>query len=84
MDRWGVNYGWLDLVRIGFRPLKDEVSPNDGIICSELVAQLLVAASLSLPEPFPSQEMAKRISDRAMDDFSLYSPKDAWKMITGE
>lgn len=75
MERWGRNYGFLELARYLIKPLR-RVKPDGGYTCSEFGVSMLVAASLSLEKPFPTAEIASHIAGIRNADLSLISPKD--------
>lgn len=75
MERWGRDYGFLELARYLVKPLR-RLKPDGGYTCSELGGSMLVAASLTLEKPFPTEEIARRVAEVRQTDISLVSPQD--------
>jgi len=74
MERWGNDYGFLELARYLIKPLR-RVKPDGGYTCSELGGSMLVAASLALEKPFPTDDIARRVAEVREIDISLISPQ---------
>ncbi len=77
---WGVEYGWRDVVLFKFRPKWLVRRNHKGIMCSELVALVLIDADNMLLTPKDHEGMLGRLTATQPSDIS---PGALAKILTG-